>query len=728
MIDDVLYFAANDGIHGRELWRSDGTPSGTYLLADFNPGPASGLEFGYGFDEEVRIAGLGTKIFVAADDGVHGRELWRVDALTGIKEMTADLIPPDSDREPATSPIVIGAFDGAMLFWTHQSENKLWTTGIQGGPTVVTEFIPAYPHGVVALTDDALYYLQAGATTNKFVRRDSLSTTKVLAEGTHIGGFTVTDQGFYFINRETEGAASRLWRSDGTPAGAVPITDELYGAPEGTYSRDSMTVGDSLFLRSSGDRLWMVRPEFDGFQAVPLVTTDGCPEGCDVQVTALVAADDQQGLYFLGIAKPAGRPGLWRVNELGTKIEFVTSEFSAWRVGPPVVGWRDGALLFTHHDANRRVNRLLKTDENGLGEILIKEFPNFSGLQFGGSIVFNDLQYFILGRQLWRTDGTTDGTILVRELPERTGFRALAVSSDKLYVAVYTGDQVHSDGGLWVGDGTRESSVRVTDYVYWQSVTPAHGGVYFGLSDAEHGSELWFSDGESTRLVRDIRPGPTSGLRYGADGIAIGDWFYFIYETTPGEIDLWRTDGSEAGTTKVLSRTSTLPFEFAGNLLLQRDTPEYGYELWRIDGSPEGAQLIADVNPGPSHGFGGVVRIVDANACVLLNSLEYGYEPWRLTLDPGDTNFDGVVDTVDLNNVRNNFGGSGLGDTNGDGVVNIADLNAVRNHYGDGVPQPLAATARRVTFDTQAAARDAVFALAAGEGSSAWKRTAKRAR
>jgi len=51
----------------------------------------------------------------------------------------------------------------------------------------------------------------------------------------------------------------------------------------------------------------------------------------------------------------------------------------------------------------------------------------------------------------------------------------------------------------------------------------------------------------------------------------------------------------------------------------------------------------------------------------------------------GDTNGDRVVDVVDLNNVRNNFGAIGpdiLGDTNGDDEVNIADLNAVRNNFG----------------------------------------------
>jgi hypothetical protein len=59
----------------------------------------------------------------------------------------------------------------------------------------------------------------------------------------------------------------------------------------------------------------------------------------------------------------------------------------------------------------------------------------------------------------------------------------------------------------------------------------------------------------------------------------------------------------------------------------------------------------------------------------------------------GDTNGDSQVDVVDLNNVRNNFGGSGVGDTDGDGAIDVIDLNNVRNNFGAGtmtaaVPEP----------------------------------------
>src|SRR4051812_30613932 len=40
-VGKTLYFTANDGVHGRELWRTDGTVATTSLVKDVNPGSAS---------------------------------------------------------------------------------------------------------------------------------------------------------------------------------------------------------------------------------------------------------------------------------------------------------------------------------------------------------------------------------------------------------------------------------------------------------------------------------------------------------------------------------------------------------------------------------------------------------------------------------------------------------------------------------------------------------------
>jgi ELWxxDGT repeat protein len=68
------YFVVDDGIHGEELWSSDGTDGGTFLVRDINPGsPGSGVH---------NLTVAGAQVFFSANDGAHGFELWRTDGTS----------------------------------------------------------------------------------------------------------------------------------------------------------------------------------------------------------------------------------------------------------------------------------------------------------------------------------------------------------------------------------------------------------------------------------------------------------------------------------------------------------------------------------------------------------------------------------------------------------------------------------------------------------------------
>ena len=69
----LAWFLSCDTEHGNELWTSDGTSKGTHIFADINPGVGSS------YPTDFMLAG--TKLFFSADDGIHGRELWAMDLI-----------------------------------------------------------------------------------------------------------------------------------------------------------------------------------------------------------------------------------------------------------------------------------------------------------------------------------------------------------------------------------------------------------------------------------------------------------------------------------------------------------------------------------------------------------------------------------------------------------------------------------------------------------------------
>jgi ELWxxDGT repeat protein len=85
-VGGTLFFTARDGVHGRELWKSDGTEGGTVLVKDILPG--AGTTYG---DEPGQLTALGGTVFLGADDGVKGAELWKSDGTDAGTVLVKDI-------------------------------------------------------------------------------------------------------------------------------------------------------------------------------------------------------------------------------------------------------------------------------------------------------------------------------------------------------------------------------------------------------------------------------------------------------------------------------------------------------------------------------------------------------------------------------------------------------------------------------------------------------------
>jgi ELWxxDGT repeat protein len=93
VLSKSLFFIADDGVHGRELWVTKGTPQSTVMVRDVNSQPAFFPGGGTWSSDPSEPTVLKGKVYFAADDGVHGRELWVSDGTAKGTVQVLDVQP-----------------------------------------------------------------------------------------------------------------------------------------------------------------------------------------------------------------------------------------------------------------------------------------------------------------------------------------------------------------------------------------------------------------------------------------------------------------------------------------------------------------------------------------------------------------------------------------------------------------------------------------------------------
>ncbi|MET0555352.1 MAG: hypothetical protein ABW221_20080 [Vicinamibacteria bacterium] len=228
--------------------------------------------------------------------------------------------------------------------------------------------------------------------------------------------------------------------------------------------------------------------------------------------------------------------------------------------------------------------------------------------------------------------------------PENSILGRFAALGNRTLFAAY--DPVHGEE-LWVSDGTTEGTRVVKDIDPNGNGVPADapfGPVSLGsvaLFSAEtpaHGRELWRTDGSEagTSLVKDIAPGSFGGVQYSGSAVWHGALLFCARGAGSEAPRLWRSDGTTEGTYALSDLGPDWPQSFRGcQFAVNRGrvlfTTQFNRFLWSTDGTAAGTSLVKDMGASALPDFYDVPALAPVGRFVyfVAPGPGGGYEVWR---------------------------------------------------------------------------------------------------
>jgi ELWxxDGT repeat protein len=150
VVNNRVFFNADDGVNGRELWVSDGTLGGTFLVRDIRPGTCTSTPCS---SAPANLRDVGGILYFTADDGLNGRELWQSDGTASGTVLVQDIAPGAAASNPADITS-LATRQGTYTFFTANDGNtgmELWL--IPPAPTPPTAFYTVTPCRLVDTRD-----------------------------------------------------------------------------------------------------------------------------------------------------------------------------------------------------------------------------------------------------------------------------------------------------------------------------------------------------------------------------------------------------------------------------------------------------------------------------------------------------------------------------------------------------------------------------------------------
>lgn len=406
-------------------------------------------------------------------------------------------------------------------------------------------------------------------------------------------------------------------------------------------------------LRSANGKLYFTADEGNG--EAPYYT-DGTEAGTvdfsgeDVFYTSEFVAFN--GLtYFIGEGNETGDE-LWRMDPTTGETTLFYDVFPGdWSGMYGILGVMNDKLYFTAQNGILGYE-MWSTDGTVEGTAIVKDIRpgENSAYQNTSFIIYNDRLYFgaddgVNGIELWSSDGTESGTFLVKNMSEggNSGIQNMTVWNGMLYLHV---DVADAGLVLWKSDGTESGTVAL------KTLVPEEAASFFrGRDFMPFNGRLYFSAGTSSDNIRDMwstdgtEEGTVIEMTNAQPGIVYNDELYFSATNTNNFIAMNKMDmqGNITVLASIGASSSSNPAPFFFKVyqsmvfFCQRyndAAASYAWSyLWRSDGSAAGTNKVLN-------SFGSDMLIQTVTGLVLHNDDLYfvgtysaiGDELYRMTV------------------------------------------------------------------------------------------------
>jgi ELWxxDGT repeat protein len=655
-----LYFLADhtdpQGNTASGLWSTDGTPAGTFFVADVQEGDYAPL-----------LVPTPSHLFFTS--GPAGEDLWVTGGGPGDARRLYDFpLPPCSPRPESDCdpPFVetLAAFGDAVYFEARRDGHggEIWRSdGTEAGTGPVLEvpgdralqdlhplggrwiFTVSPPGGPAAL-----WTADAGFTQG--------SPLAGCPEGcpAFIGSIDFLANGSWLFAGADAAHGTEPWVTDGTGPGTRRLADACPGTCDGIR----MQYNYSTSLGGTASRTWFHAYSSADEQSIEgdeLWVTDGTPDGTRRITGHVDGIGFLGGLAFYGVANTQrSTSDLWAADASGTSHRVAVLRRFGAGADSLYKPFRNGALLLAQRED--LASELWKSDGTPAGTAPLYRFePGPGGVSTAFLAALGRVQLLEVFRrspgddphpldEIWRTDGVSH-TQKVAALPPGSYVGLWTSWQGRLLYEVAGGTAY----AFWTTDGTAEGTREILPLpatVNPTALTP-FGSRFLFVAQVQAGKQsfpqLFISDGTpaGTRQISAINQ--PRELLFDDRPVQVGGTIFFRLNDpsfTPNA-ELWRTDGTLAGTRRAATLSGVDDvYVFRGALYFTAILPDFnGRGLYRMTPGGTPVQLAQVATPSQiqpvSYPAARLTPVGDRLLFVGTDRL--GIEPWITDGTPAGT-------------------------------------------------------------------------------------------